>query len=487
MRCKFHHNLLSIVIMASFFWGATLSFAAIPKSVTLTAFITGSAQAPLNKPIFFTEMPGKPGYYVVLEQHLGQVSIFNRTSPTAAWTKTIMDTVVIPSAVRSWNEMGLLGIAFHPNYAQNHKYYLYYNPTYASGSGSLTYVIERKSDASFLKRDTTSATRLLISIPGPYDNHKGGTIAFSPKDGYLYIGTGDGGPGSGQDPGNRSANPDSLLGKMLRIDPDHPANGKQYGIPTDNPFVGGGHREEIFSLGLRNPFRWSFDPLTGNIWLGHVGQNNWESVTLVPKGSNLGWRIWEGSHCNPTYGTTCSATGIYMPFFTYPHSGNGDTTGNCVIGGHVYRGNPASPFYGLYFYGDNGNNKIWAIQRDSVTNTKKDYALEATMPGSAGQQTGMTSFGVDLSGSLYVVRRGTSSLTATDGIIYAITSPDMVPVAISPRHTAKAFAPLSVRELSTMKLNDLQGRKVSGSLPHSGVYVTQRPGENAPALVPVLK
>ena len=469
------HYLKCFVATSCLSLGFTSATAAIPKTMTLTPFITGSAALPLNKPILINEMPNKPGYYVVLEQHVGKISIFYKVGGN--WTKVVMDTVGFASGVTGQNEMGLLGIAFHPNFAVNRKYYLTYNP-----STTRTYLVERQADSTFLKRNTSVAQRLLIAIGKPYTNHNGGTIAFGPNDGFLYFGTGDG--GSGGDPGNRAQNPDSLQGKFLRIDVDHPAGGKEYGIPADNPFINAGHAQEVFALGLRNPWRWSFDKVTGNIWLGHVGQGLWESASLVPKGANLGWRVIEGNQCySPATG--CSMTGYQLPFLTYSHdaAANGDSTGNCIIGGYIYRGNPASAFYGLYFYGDNRDNRIWVARTDGVT--KQESILEGVIPGATGQSEGFTSFGTDLAGNLYAIRRGTNSLTAADGIIYILGGPDLPLVTTSVRHTGKVFAPALGTGLN-VDLHTLQGRKVSGSATRNGLYVAKYPGAAA-TLMPVLK
>ena len=484
----------------SLFPGAVLSFAALtaapagaelPKNVTFTSFITGTAAAPLNKPIFFAEIPGKAGYYLVLEQHLGRISVFNKPAGASEWTKTVLDTVTIPSSVASRNEMGLLGMAFHPNFKTNRKYYLYYNPDYNNSTGARTYVVERQTDSSLIHRNTAVPSRMILNFPsGGHDNHKAGTIAFGPTDGYLYIGVGDGGGGAayrfGNDSSGRAQNPDSLMGKFLRIDVDHPAGGKEYGIPADNPFVGGGHAEEVYALGARNPFKWSFDtdPGTGKatIWLGHVGQDSIESATLVPKGANLGWRVVEGPLCNSFYGSTCSKTGFTLPFNTYRHLGGGDSTGKCIIGGYVYRGNPSSPFYGAYFMGDLSTARIWAVRTDGVSTQER--VSVGVMPTTGGAEQ-LTSFGRDLAGNLYVVARGGNSGSATNGTIYALTSPDLIAVSVAP-HRARAFAPVSNRDLKGLELRDLQGRGVSGTL-SSGLYFARRSSEKLPALVPVLK
>jgi glucose/arabinose dehydrogenase len=475
------HNTLNFRLAATtllattLFLGLSVVAAAIPKNVTLAPFFTGTTQVPLNKPLYFAEMPGKPGHYVVLEQHLGRISVLNKIND--AWTKTIMDTVVFASGVNTSNEMGLLGIAFHPEFAKNRKYYLNYNPTTRA-----THIVERKADTTLIKRDTTAPSRVLLNIVQPYSNHNGGTMNFGPKDGYLYIGMGDG--GSLNDPQNRAQNLDSLLGKFLRIDVNIQANGKEYGIPADNPFVGTAHPGEIYAYGARNPFKWNFDtdPATGtvNLWLGHVGEQLWEWATLVPKGANLGWKIAEGGHCfSPSTG--CNMDGIQPAFTNYPHtSANADSMGSCIIGGYVYRGNPASPFYGVYFYGDNGSGRVWTVRSNGTAT--QEWAVQGVMPGSTGA---LTSFGTDLQGNLYAVARGSNALTATNGTIYALTGPDLVP-ASSTRRTRKGLAPATARGFSDLELHDLQGRRVLRPGARKGLYIVKGRENSGPAFIPSL-
>jgi glucose/arabinose dehydrogenase len=488
MHFRIRPAVLALVSAATLLPRAAI--AELPKNVTFTPFITGTATASLNKPIYFAEIPGKPGRYVVLEQHLGRISVFTRPAGAAEWTKTLLDTVTIPSSVTSRNEMGLLGMAFHPNFAVNRKYYLYYNPSYSASTGARTLVVERQTDSTLLQRNLAIPSRAILDFPsGPYDNHKAGTIHFGPTDGYLYVAVGDGGGSAayrfGNDSAGRSQNPDSLLGKFLRIDVDHPAGGKEYGIPADNPFVGGGHAEEVYALGARNPFKWSFDldPATGkaNIWLGNVGQDSIEAVTLVPKGANLGWRVVESPICNAFYGSTCNKTGFTMPVYSYRHLGGGDSTGKCIIGGYVFRGNPASPFYGAYFFGDLSTARVWAIRTDGVGTLER--VTLGVVPGAGAEQ--LTSFGRDHAGNLYLVARGGTSSTSTNGIIYSLASPDLVAMALTPSRRARALAPVSARDLTGLSLRDLRGRGVSGS-PSSGLYFTRRPADRLPALVPVL-
>jgi glucose/arabinose dehydrogenase len=202
--------------------------------------------------------------------------------------------------------------------------------------------------------DTLNET-VILQIPQPYSNHNGGRLLFGP-DGYLYLSTGDGG-GAG-DPQNNGQNVNSLLGKLLRLKVTGENNPPYYSIPTDNPFFGppGNDREEIWAYGLRNPWRYSFDRATNQLWLGDVGQNAWEEVDQIVKGGNYGWNCFEGFAVFPT-GSTCASGCCQSPHAVYDHSG-----GSCAItGGYVYRGAAMPELSGRYIYGDYCSGKIWAI------------------------------------------------------------------------------------------------------------------------------
>lgn len=282
-------------------------------------------------------------------------------------------------------ERGLLGIAFHPNYKTNGYFYVNY-----IGNGDSTHISRFKVSTSNANLADPQSELKLLTIFQPYQNHKGGDLQFGP-DGYLYIGMGDG--GSGGDPGNRAQNPKELLGKMLRIDVDH---GNLYAIPATNPFYNSTTtRGEIWALGLRNPWRFSFDRLTGDLWIGDVGQDIFEEIDFQPAnskgGENYGWRCYEG---NQTYNSSgCSSrTSMTFPVYTYSHG-----TECSVTGGYVYRGSALSPFYGYYFFADYCSDKIWTLHKVSGNWVKEDF----------GQFTGnsFSTFGEDANGQLYVVGR----------------------------------------------------------------------------------
>jgi glucose/arabinose dehydrogenase len=258
-----------------------------------------------------------------------------------------------------------------------------------------------------------ASEQIILTLTHPaFDNHNGGQLAFSPRDGYLYLGPGDG--GSGGDPANNAQNPLSLLGKILRLDVESPpAPGNTYVIPPTNPFVGvAGFRPEIWALGVRNPWRFSFDRLTGDLYIGDVGQGSFEEVDFQPAaspgGQNYGWRILEGPACfNPPSGCTPPA-GYVPPVTSYDHS-----EGVAIVGGYVYRGTVFTRMQGLYFFGDL-NGKIWGLQR-VAGNWQRRLLMNATFP--------IGTFGEDEAGSLYVA-------DYASGTIYELTESRINPGAL---------------------------------------------------------
>jgi hypothetical protein len=243
------------------------------------------------------------------------------------------------------------------------------------------------------KADSLSELILMV-IPQPYSNHNGGMIMFG-LDGYLYIGMGDG--GSAGDPGNYAQNNNSLLGKILRIDVNNPSGGNNYGIPPTNPFVGGGGLPEIFCTGMRNPWRFSQDPVTGTIYCGDVGQNAWEEIDTIWVGKNYGWRCYEGYAPYNTSG--CSSPSNYtFPITAYPNPSQGYS----VTGGYVYRGSRVPWLVGRYVYGDYGTRRVWKLLLSNGMTS--DSGMIGTCP------SGIMSFGIDQNNELYIC--------GSNGIIY---------------------------------------------------------------------
>jgi len=299
----------------------------------------------------------------------------------------------IRSIVLSGGERGLLSVAFHPQYRDNGLFFVYY--TNRNGDNNVArYKVSSDPD----RADPASGT-ILLTIPHPnFANHNGGQLQFGP-DGYLYIGTGDG--GSGGDPNNNAQNLGQLLGKILRIDVDH---GSPYAIPPSNPFVArAGARGEIWAYGLRNPWRFTFDRANGDMWIGDVGQDAFEEVDLQPAtsigGENYGWRKMEGLHCfNPS--TNCVDPTFIMPILEYSHA-----NGACSIsGGYRYRGTQIPSLSGAYLYGDYCTGTIWSASQNGAVWIPKTLFTTTIR---------VSSFGEDISGELYV-------MDVAKGIVYKI-------------------------------------------------------------------
>ncbi len=325
--------------------------------------------AGLRHPVYVTHAGDGSGRLFIVEQP-GRIRIVQQKQML---NKPFLD---LTDLVRYGGEQGLLGLAFHPSYKTNGRFVV----NYTRRPDGATVVAEfRASD------DPNMARRMgkqLLVIPQPYANHNGGMVEFGP-DGFLYIALGDG--GSGGDPGNRGQDTNELLGKLLRIDVDR---GTPYGIPKDNPFVSGGGKPEIFAYGLRNPWRFSFDRQTGELWTADVGQNAWEEIDVVRRGGNYGWRIMEGTHCFlPREG--CARDGLIQPVAEYGHE-----KGRCSItGGYVYRGARLTSLQGAYLYGDYCSGEIFSLVKGA------QQILLAT-------DLSIASFGQDEEGELYVVDHG---------------------------------------------------------------------------------
>jgi len=329
------------------------------------------------------------------------------------------------------NEDGLLSIAFHPGFKTNGLFYIYYTQENSAAQQAKmqdfpyrSIVSEMKASANNPDKADTNSERILFEVPEPYWNHKGGELAFGP-DGYLYLGVGDGGPPSGGDPFNNGQNRFTLLAKMLRIDVNSRTtigNGDRshqlnYGIPRDNPFANAtNERPEIFAYGLRNPWRYSFDRQTGDLWVGDVGQDLWEEIDLVTNGGNYGWSEREGTHGFKDESQTGRARYV-DPVMEYTHRTNlqsdgmfpDHSIGLCVIGGYVYRGKKYPALDGIYVYGDYNLGTFWGFRYDRAAHK---VTTEGTL---LDQPKNIISFAEDADGELYVLTQ--------DGEIYQITAP----------------------------------------------------------------
>jgi glucose/arabinose dehydrogenase len=311
----------------------------------------------------------------------------------------------LSNLVTAGGEQGLLGLVFHPDFAKNGRLFVYYT---ARSQHQQVWELHAAPTG-----DTISGKRrLLLDMADPFANHNGGHLVFGP-DGDLYIGTGDG--GSGGDPGERAQNPKSPLGKLLRIDVDKHPSGRPYGIPPDNPFAGGPlcprsggvPCPEVFSYGLRNPFRFSFDRQTGDMAIGDVGQGTWEEVDYGPRsgatstlnGANLGWSPCEGFFQQVSTTQPCGLRGHRDPVFAYPHSGTLEESGCAIIGGYVVRDPTLGPLVGRYLYGDLCRGDLRTL----------GLGVAGADPAQAGLSVGgsLVSFGQDSRGCVYAVADGT--------------------------------------------------------------------------------
>jgi glucose/arabinose dehydrogenase len=360
-NCSIEKLFLTLCLCASVSLCFTKTLFAQTPQLNLVPVLTG-----LSQPVLLTNAKDGSGRRFIVEQP-GRVLVLQPGSDNPT---LFLD---ITSRVLYGGERGLLGLAFHPQFAQNGRFYVNYT---------------RQPDGATVVAEYQNGTeqRILFTVAQPYENHNGGMVEFGP-DGYLYIGMGDG--GSGNDPQNRAQNLNELLGKMLRINVD---------VSDSQP--------EIFAYGFRNPWRFSFDHLTGQLYVGDVGQSAREEIDIVTQGGNYGWRVWEGTACTGLGPAPCTDPGFSPPIADYANTG-GD--GRCaIIGGYVYRGTQASLPYGAYVYGDLCSGEIMILQ-DGVQTVLADTVLQ------------ITSFGEDEAGEIYVL--------ALDGSVSHLTNPDAVNAA----------------------------------------------------------
>lgn len=370
-------------------------------ALTFTPIVTN-----LHMPVHVTHAGDGSGRLFIVEQR-GTIRMHKQAQALKTFLD-IQDRVRSPFNNSGGFEEGLLSVAFPPDYASKGYFYVYY--TNVKGDNQVSrFHITADPDAA----DATSEELILYLAHPTYTNHNGGQLFFGPQDGYLYIGTGDG--GSGGDPGENAENPASLLGKMLRIDVEMARasqitgpyqifmpqisntndNLYMYEIPADNPFASvSSARPEIWALGLRNPWRYSFDRQTGDLYIGDVGQGDWEEVSFQSfsstGGENYGWDTLEGSHCyEPPTGCVLPVN-YSPPVYEYPHS---PSTGNAITGGYVYRGSLFLNMQGIYFFSDYTTGRFWGLQNNQGTWEANLYTENANRR--------VTSFGEDEAGELY--------------------------------------------------------------------------------------
>ncbi len=339
----------------------------------------------LSEPTDIQFVPGDKRRAIVLEKS-GTAKLLTVPEPHAKPSDATSAPVVVSLEVRVASELGLLGLALHPNYASNGLLYLNYNP---KDGAERTVIAEYHLPLDRLGKQQATLKRKLLEVDQPYQNHDAGQLVFGP-DGYLYIGLGDG--GWRDDPHGNGQNLSTLLGSMLRVDVK-PSADAPYTIPADNPFVGrDGARPEIWAYGLRNPWRYSFAP-DGRLIVADVGQNDWEEVSIVTRGANMGWKVREGRHCFEPK-KDCATDGLIDPIYEYGHE-----LGKSITGGYVVTGDRAPSLKGKYVFGDFTDGRIWALTvppRDAAPASSASAKILGRYPYL------ISTFGRDADGNVYL-------------------------------------------------------------------------------------
>ena len=369
---------LAVFGLSILFFISTISAqTSAPDAFRLEPYLTG-----LSSPLLLTNAKDGTKRNFVVQQG----GIIKVVQPGSIAPTNFLD---ISNKIITGSERGLLGLTFHPQFASNGYFFVDYT---RAGDGA-TVIARYKTTDSTNSLGNPNSERIVLIIPQPYSNHNGGMVEFGP-DGNLYIGMGDG--GSGDDPQNNAQNINVLLGKILRITPDISGNDANapYTIPSDNPFANTSGADEIYALGVRNPFRFSFDRGgTHQLWAGDVGQGAIEEADIINNGGNYGWRVYEGNQCTNLDPTLCNPNNFVPPIFQYDHSG-----GRCSItGGYIYRGTQGNLPLGAYIYGDycSGEILMWFNNQQSL--------LQRTTRN-------ISSFGEDENGELYVVGIGSGTV-----------------------------------------------------------------------------
>jgi glucose/arabinose dehydrogenase len=380
--------LAAALLLPSFATQAAAQEAATPAAATpafdparFAASLETVAEG-LDRPVFVADPGDDSGRLFVVEQS-GTIRIMHEGEVDPEPFLDISGLIATGNS-----EQGLLGLAFDPSYEENGEFYVAYTANQGEGSGDNTLARYRVAADDPDRADPDSA-EVLLAIPDPFPNHNGGMLAFGP-DGHLYVATGDG--GAGGDPLGNGQNPDALLGKILRLEVSNRAEGDPYAIPEDNPFVDGGGAPEVWAWGLRNPWRFSFDRETGDLWIADVGQNWIEEVSMLPAGepggANLGWNVLEGTACFAD--DECDPSPFVAPVAEYTHE-----QGCSVTGGYVYRGEAFPTLRGTYLFADYCTGLLWGLGLDA----NGEWALSE--PIETGRN--ISSFSEDAAGGLYLI------------------------------------------------------------------------------------
>jgi len=392
---------------------APSSFVAAQAPTTLPRLKTTVAFPNLqfDRPVALAYPDDGGNLLFVTEQHKGTIQSFT-DEPDASDKREFLK---LPDPMNRGNEEGLLGLAFHPKYKQNGEFFVYYSAhDMIEGKHHRRSAVSRfkvsKDDPR--KADPASEERIWVSEDDPAENHNGGCIAFGP-DGYLYISLGDGGGAADDVLKTTGQNPKDWFGSILRVDVDHPADGKAYGIPSDNPKLRDSKFQdwapEVFCIGLRNVWKFSFDRETGTLWAGDVGQNRWEMVHIITNGGNYGWNILEATHpFGPGRRTKPNAASpITKAIAEYPHgvdkSYNTDRKdlGQSITGGYVYRGKALPALVGTYVYGDYQTGRIWGVKAKDGQATEGGELVDIGIGKS--KPLNIASFGEDSRGDMFIL------------------------------------------------------------------------------------
>jgi len=407
--------------------------------IDIETFATG-----LNNPIGIKHA-GDTRLFIV--EQAGLIQIVNSDGSKNATPFLDINSIVINGG----GERGLLGLAFHPDYASNGYFYVNYN----DNSGN-TVVSRFSRDATDPDLADAGSELQLLTFSQPYTNHNGGDMAFG-ADGYLYIASGDG--GSGGDPGDRAQSLSTLLGKLLRIDVDNTSNGNNYAIPADNPFFGSAtERQEIWAYGLRNTWRFSFDRTTNDLWIADVGQGSIEEINMVAStasGVNYGWRCYEGNTAYNLSGN-CPAMGtLTFPVSQYLHSGDG--LNKCsIIGGYRYRGTAQPTLAGFYFFADYCSNEIGYLQFNGSSWTR---TFTGPFTGN-----GWTTFGEDVNGELFIAGNTSDTVYRIVDATLGINDADAFAVTMFPNPAKHHFTIENLNPsvaIDTIKIYDIQGGMIT--------------------------
>ncbi len=347
----------------------------------------------LSLPTSLVQAPNDASRWFAIEK-AGRIVVFDNDTVNAMGASFLDISDLVDSGP---NEAGLLGIAFHPDFANNGEVFV----SYTAPAAPLISTISRFTSFDNNQTLDPMSEEIILTVIQPFGNHNGGDIAFGPN-GFLYAGFGDG--GSGGDPNGNGQNTSTLLGSMIRVDVNIAVG---YDIPPDNPFAAGqpclqgsnagtSSCPEIFAWGLRNPWRFSFDSMTGELWVGDVGQDKWEEVNRVEVGQNYGWNTREGAHCFPP-GSNCESNGLVDPITEYENGGR-----SSITGGYVYRGSAIPTLQGQYVFADFASGQIWAVPADSPIGT--------TPTEIAATGHSISAFGEGVDGELYVFDYGNGTI-----------------------------------------------------------------------------